>query len=206
MLSGRVFRWGVVWPRLLLLSLVLLSALHLAASFAQADPYVPPSGIASEPDLPAFGSCPAGGYGSYSGSDDAATELRALREELATMCAALADRQDEAAHRLWWVVAEQLAAADQRTTGNGLLNDVKAALDSPVQVAVSGPDPLPVEDTAGAQYSDAVAKAVDASGTASVKAVDASGEAAKGGLWFLAGCLVACLVSYVIYRQVMPRA
>jgi hypothetical protein len=38
------------------------------------------------------------------------------------------------------------------------------------------------------------------------ESVDASGEALKGGLYFLAGIVVAGLVCYVIYRQVMPRA
>lgn len=196
MLPGRGFRWGVVWPRLLLLSLVLLSALHLAASFAQADPYAPPSGIASEPDLPAFGSCPAGGYGSYSGEDDAATELRALREELAAMCAALADRQDEVAHRLWWVVAEQLAAAEQRATGNALLvdvktalNDVKTALDAPVQVAVSGPDPLPVHDAAGAEYSEAVQAATEV-----------NTDVSNSGTWILVGVLLGSMVIAIAWR------
>lgn len=189
MLPGRVFRWGVVWPRLLLLSLVLLSALHLAASFAQADPYAPPSGIASEPDLPAFGSCPEGGYGSYSGSDDAAAELRALREEFSAMCAALADRQDEVAHRLWWVVAEQLAAAEQRTTGNGLLNDVKTALDAPVQVAVSGPDPLPVHDAAGAEYSEAVQTATEV-----------NTDVSNSGTWILVGVLLGSMVIAIAWK------
>jgi hypothetical protein len=180
-----------------LLSLVLLSALHLASSFAQADPYTPPAGVATEPSLEALADCPSGPAEPYEGEDAAAGETRLLRSELVEVCEALAIRSDEAAHRLWWLVAEALEAHDQRALTNTLLTELRDELEPPVGVhiaSVAG-GALPIEDAASQEYSDNL-----------VSAVNASGEAAKGGLWFLAGCLVACLVSYVIYRQVMPRA
>jgi hypothetical protein len=47
---------------------------------------LPDLASAQEPEPPA---CPAGGLDAYSGSDDAASEVRALRNELADSCKAL---------------------------------------------------------------------------------------------------------------------
>lgn len=192
----RGFRWSVVWPRLLLLSLLLLSAMHLAASMAQAEPYDPPS----EPEAPALGElaeCPQAPEG-YGGEDPVAAELRSLRDELAQSCSAVAARQVVSIERTFWQLVEQLRAQEQRVVTNEFLEALKDQGLEPRQVDLTSQsleNPLPVAAAEGGAQSEAT-----------VAAIDASGEAVKEALWFAIGLMLGLAGFYGLYRQVMPRA
>lgn len=185
-----VIRWG---PALLCAALLWGSVFASVRAFA--DPYTPVApGSTTEPALEGLGSCPAPPAEPYEGADDAAGELRLLRSEQAAMCDALAKRTEEVAHRLWWLVAEDLQARDQRVLANTLISEIGDRFDSPVDAAVVSvePDPLPVTDLSGDEYSDDV-----------VTAIDASGNATKEAIWFLIGLSVMG-AAFTLYRFLKP--
>jgi hypothetical protein len=173
----------------------LVLGLLVFAAQALADPYVPPSGGATEPPLEGLGSCPTGPAEPYEGEDHAAIELRLLRTELAESCAALAGRTDEVSHRVWWVVAEAVQAQEQRVLANTLASETRDRLAPPVPVSVDDWTyelPLDTEDVSSAESSADV-----------VSAVDATGTALKEALWFLSGLLVM-LAGSALYRHLKP--
>lgn len=156
--------------------------------------YEPPEETASEPPAPeGQPTCPDLELEPFEGEDAGAGEVRSLRGELDQVCAALSARLDRVRERTWWVVLESLDAAEQRATTNEKLT--KLVEGSGATVVEPGEAPLPVEDAALASSSADI-----------VESVDASGEALKGAVWFLIGALVASLIAYFLYRQVLPRA
>jgi hypothetical protein len=173
----RGFRWSVVWPRLLLLSLALLSALHLASSFAQAEPveYEPPGEVVTEPPVGELPACPAS-PGPYEGEDALVDELRANRAEQVEVCEALTARQEQLRDRFWWLTSEAVERLEE-------------------PLAVEWEEAQPVQQAGSSVEAEAIAASVDA-----------SGEATKEAVWFLAGLAVALFGAYGLYRQVMPRA
>lgn len=185
-----VIRWG---PALFFALLLWLCIFASARAFA--DPYSPVApGSTTEPVLEGLGSCPAAPAEPYEGTDDAAGELRLLRGELAAACDALAKRTDEVAHRLWWVVVEQLKARDQRVLSNTLISEISEHLNVPLDAAIVSvePDPLPVTDLSTDEYSEDV-----------TSAIDASGNAVKEAMWFLIG-LGVFGAGFAFYRFVKP--
>jgi hypothetical protein len=165
--------------------------------------YTPPGEAFTEPapeGLPACSAAPEPLEG-----EAVVAELRSLRRDAAADCEALASRLDLVWHRLWWVTVELAEARPQRALGNEKLSSLVEGVEALTSVAgepgsvtlegVTSLEPLPVHET----QQSAVTTPLESS-------IDASGEALKGALWFLAGAVVAGLVGYVIYRQVMPRA
>jgi len=84
-------------------------ALALCAPLAaSADPYVPPEGSFTEPELPEdFPACPAPVV-TYEGEDGTVAELRALREEASQTCRALSGRLDLARKYTFWTLVQQV--------------------------------------------------------------------------------------------------
>lgn len=167
-------------------------AVWFGAPIAEAADYEPPSVGVDEPALLGEPACPEPPVEVYEGEDEAANEVRQLRTAVSAICSALVARLDALGHRAWWLVAEAIAASEQRALGNEKLTAANEVLGTggglPVQLPAG---PLEVSDS----ESPAVAAAVDA-----------SGEAVKEGLWFLVGVSVALFAAYGLYRQVMPRA
>jgi hypothetical protein len=185
-----VIRWVPALSFALLLWLCVFASVR-----AFADPYVPAApGSTTEPLLEGLGSCPAPPAEPYEGTDDAAGEVRLLRADVAAACDALAKRTDEVAHRLWWSVAEQLQARDQRVLTNTLSSEIRDRLDLPLDAAIVAvePDPLPVTDLSTSEGTDEV-----------TAAIDASGNAMKEAVWFLVG-LLAMLAGSTLYRHLKP--
>jgi hypothetical protein len=167
--------------------------------------YAPPSEVWFEPSpegLPFCESAP-----DPLEDESVAAEVRSLRSDIAADCSALSFRLDEVKERLWWVTVELAEAGPQRALGNEKLSALVEGLEAlngsvgasgglPVSVeGVTSLKPLPVHETRQFAVSTPIAESVNA-----------SGEALKGGVYFLAGLVVAAFVSYVFYRQVMPRA
>lgn len=188
------------------LALFALAAAFVLAARAAAEPppvYTPPAESFAEPTPAGLAPCAAAPEPLEGESVQA--ELRALRRESVLNCEALTARLDLVWHRLWWVVDELAEARPQRSLGNEKLSSIGEQLEAltlavgePGAVTIEGLsslEPLPVHETQQA----AVTSSFETS-------IDATGEALKGALWFLAGAVVAGLVGYVIYRQVMPRA
>ncbi|HET8862313.1 MAG TPA: hypothetical protein VFM94_03585 [Solirubrobacterales bacterium] len=159
------------------------------AATASADPYVPIE-APSEPAAPeGQPSCPDLELEGFEGEDAAAGELRLLRGELAEACSALSDRLDRVRERAWWAVAEAVAAAAQRQVTNERLTELRdGQCKEPCAVVLESSEPLPVEDSAGAEYSDHL-----------VSAIDASGESSKAGLWFLGGLLAMGFIAAAVF-------
>jgi hypothetical protein len=170
---------------------------------ARADPpvYAPPADVATEPALGALRTCPVGGLEPYEGEDDAASELRSLRDEQAEVCHALVDRQDAVVRRLWWIVAEQLAEHGKATISNERLAAVVEALAGSLKTELQGIDvehPLPVS----AEGSVEVTNPPD---VAAVKAavVDNS-ETFVSNVWGLAGLFVGLGALVWLFKLVRP--
>jgi hypothetical protein len=135
----------------------------LALSAVAAEPYSPPESLATEPTLGAELPMCAPGPAAYEGEDPVVGELRALRLDQVSTCEALVARLGILAHRLWWVVAQQLTvetslgsamekslAVDKESLSalESSLPLLKAAATPEVQhTQVDGPEPLPVIDT-----------------------------------------------------------
>lgn len=128
---------------------------------------------------------------------------------LKQICREVDEGNRDISKRLWWVTAEllkvkekldtlhadQVAAAEQRSTTNSLLTSIREKLEGPLRIEPTSGKTLAVHETEPAAFSTPVASSVDA-----------SGEAIKGALWYLIGISAFGLVGYAIYRQVMPRA
>lgn len=187
--TGRFYR-GVFSASVLLCCLGLA---FTAVRAAAAEPYAPPVDLATEPPAPeGQPGCPTGELAPSEGEDVAAGEVRLLRAEAMELCAALSARLDRVRERLWWLTAEALAASEQRARTNAKLTElVESSCGNPCEVSINAKAPVPVADSASAQYSDEL-----------VSAVDASGEASKGALYFIAGLIVAGLVGYLLSRVV----
>jgi hypothetical protein len=175
--------------------------LATGAVVAKADgpPYSPPLDLAVEPLSPENqANCPSDELEPFEGEDAAAGEIRLLRAEAIQSCAAVTDRLDRLRERLWWTVAESLAASQQRhITNEKLTSLLDQDCSNPCSVYIEG-QAKPVEIEAGGSLP------VDDGGSseAIVSAVDASGEAGKVALWFIAGLLVAGVVAYIMIRTV----
>lgn len=161
-----------------------------AVGIARADgpAYEPPAEIASEPPAPeGQPTCPDLELEPFEGEDVAAGEVRSLRGEAATSCAALTNRLDRLRERLWWVVAEALEAREQRSLTNEKLTALVEGAAEPQEVTVS--EALPVADAALAESSSAVEASVDA-----------SGEAVKAGVYLVAGILAGLVIAGMLWR------
>lgn len=188
------------------LALFALVAAFVLAGRAFAEPppiYTPPAESFTEPAPEGLAGCATSPEPLEGESVQA--ELRAVRRDSVSNCEALTARLDLVWHRLWWVVDELAEARPQRSLSNEKLSSigeqleaVTSAIGEPGAVTIEGVsllEPLPVHETQQA----AVTSSFETS-------IDATGEALKVALWFLAGAVVAGLVGYVVYRQVMPRA
>ncbi|HEX3173978.1 MAG TPA: hypothetical protein VHQ43_07155 [Solirubrobacterales bacterium] len=166
-------------------------------------PYVAPSELALEPELSELAACPSAEVPIVVEEEAEAVppdlrELGHLRIEQQQACRAQSDRLDRVVERLWWIVAEQLRLHAQGVVTNEKLEAVLGSLEVPLSTEVKGftsLEPLPVHETQQLAVTEPIAESVDA-----------SGEALKGGVYFVAGVIVAAFVCYVLYRQVMPRA
>lgn len=166
-----------------------LVAVGVLVAQAHADPYTPPA-APTEPAAPeGQPTCPVLELEPFEGEDQAAGEVRLLRGEVAAVCAALSERLDRVRERGWWVVAEAVAAAAQRSIANERLTEIRdGQCKEPCEVVLEPEAPLPVQDAAGQQYSDEL-----------VSAVDASGEATKAGLWFIGGFLAMAFIGGCVF-------
>ncbi|MFZ1007191.1 MAG: hypothetical protein WAN65_10160 [Candidatus Sulfotelmatobacter sp.] len=99
----------------------------------------------------------------YEGSDEIVAELRALRAESARSCEALSTRLVVLAERLWFSVAEQAQARPGREKAQEVLSELlpplEATAQSPQEVKLIAPLPVPVEDAAAEQYGREIASA-----------------------------------------------
>ena len=179
--------------------------LALPAPLAKADPYSPP-GIGSTEPIWSFADCRAEPEASES-EDAVVVELRELRRDLAATCVAVAQRVDEANHRLWWSVSETAALRDQASgfaTDAQLLNVVQG-LEAIEQDLVPLEGAFPVEIAGQAKDLQVIAPTgVEVSNPPDVAAVQAAvlqgTETGNQNLWSLAGLAAGGVLLVVFWR------
>lgn len=193
---------------------VLLAQLCFAVPGAAADPYVPPEGAPTEPELAeGFPACetPAG---TYEGEDQVVGELRGLREEAAADCEALSDRLDLLRERVFWVLVEQLKAQETKVPKESLemaeliyqrLDHLNELATNPAEGGIIT-SPLnnrgQVWDThleAGESEEEEGDEALTLAAETK-EATEVGTEVYNRGIWILVGALLASLTFFALWR------
>ncbi len=134
--------------------------------------------------------------------------LYILIQEYPELCSDTTKDTEKLGERLFWITEETLRNRESVEALGSKLDTLhkdlglEGVLDGELTVkggfpvSVAGGAPLAVEDAAGHEYSENLVSAVNADSSS----VDAVGEATKGGLWFIAGCIVALVIGFAIWR------
>jgi hypothetical protein len=212
------FARGAFWASLFTCCCLAL-AFTAARAAAEPVPYAPPEGVNTEPEPPAEpAECPTSpapiappseeeeAEEGFEAPDPVLAELRDLRVDLATTCAAGLERQERQLSRQWWQVAEAVGASVQREEsfeqlvdlvakaegGNSKLNELLERSDcgDPCRVLIEeGETPLLVSQPESAASSEDL-----------VASVDASGEAMRSGIYLVAGILAGLIIALMLWQ------
>jgi hypothetical protein len=176
------------------------------ASFAQAEPYAPPTEPAPAPnEEPA--ECPEA-PAAYEGTDDAASQVEQLRQGLRDQCIAERATMEAIETRTGWIAAELVRVVGHQEEHRTQLYNVVEDLNQihldiygeegklPVTIAGYTRDkPLPVEgetgDSSGLEYSGKL-----------VSSIDAAGEGSMAALYILIGLIVAMPIAVGAWKLV----
>lgn len=213
--SVPVLRWAV----LLTLVLYTFGLVGIAATGARGDelPYAPPSFYVepepegkpcpaaptplAEPPPPSEGEEPAPEV------DPVLVELRALRIEAVETCEAQTASARELQKRFWWAVAEiEPLSGISETTNERLVSLIDGQCGNPCStyaegghVAVTGTEGDPVQVVGDFTGGGGIG---EPEMTELVSSIDAGAEASQGGLYMIAGLIVAFFIGAALTRTV----